>query len=441
MDLRGGFARGTRRVLRPLKRLREPGWLVRVGPRLAVAFLLVSALLPVIGLIAEREQRLAAARDARVEAQHLARVIADDVADGADTGRPLDPAKIRPYLDNLRRQIGGDVEIVDLRRDSVADTMPAGAARLGADPDGKIAATLRDGLVRTITRDDAGVPLKLVVVPIRTPADGVVGALVLDYTALYDQVMSAGASSRRLTLAAGLAGMAVALGLGWALSRGLVRDVRRLTQAAGMFAEGHYGTRAQVKSRGELRELAQALNAMAERIAERKAVLVDLATTDPLTGLPNRRALRAGLARDLDHARRRGTPLSLILLDLDHFKAINDEHGHLTGDAVLRRVGEILQAQVRSTDLAARHGGEEFAVLLPDTGRDSAMRTAERVRAALSAAAITFQGHSVKVTASLGVVAYPEHGRTIEDLVRRADAALYHAKRAGRDQVHSPPVT
>lgn len=441
MEMRRYLTQGTQTLLRPGKLLRGSGRLARVGPRLAVAFLLVSALLPVIGLIAEREQRLAAARDAQAEAQQLARVIAADIADDIDAGRRLDPVKIRAHLDQLRSQLGGDVEIVDLRRDSVAGTTPAGEARLGVDADGQISATLRDGLVRTVTREGAGLPLKLVVVPIRTPAEGIVGALLLDYTDLYDDVLSAGAHGRRLTLAAGLAGMAAALGLGWALSRGLVRDIRGLTQTAAMFAEGDYDTRAQVKSRGELRELAAALNVMAERIAERRAVLVDLATTDPLTGLPNRRALRTGLDRDLEHARRRGTPLALILLDLDHFKAINDEHGHLTGDAVLRRVAEILKAQVRSTDLAARHGGEEFAVLLPDTGHDAAMRTAERIRAALSAAPIEFRGHSVKVTASLGVVAYPEHGLTAAELARRADAALYTAKRAGRDRVHSPPAT
>ncbi len=440
MDLRRYLTQGMQTLLRPVKLLRGSGRLARVGPRLAVAFVLVSVLLPVIGLIAEREQRLAAARDAQAEAQQLARVIAADIADDVHAGRRLDPVKIRAHLDQLRSQLGGDVEIVDLRRDSVAGTTPEGGPRLGVDADGQISATLRDGLARTVTPEDTGLPLKLVVVPIRTPTDGIVGALLLDYTDLYDEVLSAGAHSRRMTLAAGLAGMAAALGLGWVLSRGLVRDIRRLTQTAAMFAEGDYDTRAQVKSRGELRELAGALNTMAERIAERKAVLVDLATTDPLTGLPNRRALRTGLDRGLDHAKRRGTPLSLILLDLDHFKTINDEHGHLTGDAVLRRVAEILKAHLRSTDLAARYGGEEFAVLLPDTGSDAATRTAERVRVALSAAPIEFQGRSVRVTASLGVVAYPEHGLTTAELVHRADAALYTAKRAGRDRVHGPPA-
>ncbi|GAA1393821.1 GGDEF domain-containing protein [Catellatospora coxensis] len=422
------------------RRWRAADWPTRVGPRLALAFLLVAALLPLIGLIAEREQRIAGARDAQVEAQHLARVIAAEVGDDVHDGRQLDPATVQPYLDNLKRQIGGEVEIVDLRRGSVADTMPAGVPGLGADPDGQIAATLRDGLIRAITRGGAGSAAKLMVVPIRAPDDGIVGALVLDYSGLYGQVLAAGAPSRRLTLGAGLAGMAVALGLGWTFSRGLVRDVRRLTQTAARYAEGDYDTRAEVKSRGELRELAEALNTMAERIAQRRAELVDLATTDPLTGLPNRRALRAGLTRELDQARRRGVPFSLILLDLDHFKAVNDEYGHLAGDLVLRQVGQILQSQVRSTDLAGRHGGEEFAVLLPDTGRDAALRTAERVRAALSGTPIEFQGHTVRVTASLGVVTYPEDGLTSEELVRRADVALYAAKRAGRDRVHSPPA-
>ncbi|MFC7241311.1 diguanylate cyclase [Catellatospora aurea] len=415
-------------------------WPTRVGPRLAVAFLLVAALLPMIGLIAEREQRITGARDAQVDAQDLARVTAAEIGGGVQDRGRLDSAAARPYLDDLKRQTGGEVALVDLRRGSVTGTTPAGAAGLAADPDGQIAATLRDGLIRAVTRHGAGSEAKLMVVPIRTADDGIVGALVLDYSRLYEQVLATSAHSRRLTVAAGLTGMAVALGLGWAFSRGMVRDVRRLTQAATRYAEGDYDTRAEVKSRGELRELAEALNTMAGRIAQRRAELVDLATTDPLTGLPNRRALRAGMARELEHARRRGGPFSLILLDLDHFKAVNDEYGHIAGDLVLRQVGKILQSQVRATDLAGRHGGEEFAVLLPDTGRDAALCTAERVRAALSHTPIEFQGHAVQVTASLGVVTYPEHGLTSEELVRRADVALYAAKRAGRDRVHSPPT-
>ncbi|MEU7826653.1 diguanylate cyclase [Catellatospora sp. NPDC049133] len=422
------------------RRWHELAWPTRVGPRLAVAFLLVGSLLPLIGLIAEREQRIAAARDAQAEAQQLAGVIAANIGDGAQGRSQLDPAAVQPYLDNLKRQTGGEVEIVDLRRGSLADTMPAGTPGLRADPDGQIAATLRDGLIRNVSRGDGGSAVKVMVVPIRGPDDGIVGALLLDYTDLHEQVLSAGAHSRRLTIGAGLTGMVVALGVGWVFSRGLVHDVRRLTQAAARYAEGDYAIRAEVNSRGELRELAEALNTMAGRIAQRRAELVDLATTDPLTGLPNRRALRAGMARELDHARLRGAPFSLILLDLDHFKAVNDEYGHLAGDLVLREVGKILQGQVRSTDLAGRHGGEEFAVLLPDTGRDAALRTAERVRAALSHTPIEFQGHTVRVTASLGVVTYPEDGLTGEELVRRADVALYAAKRAGRDRVHSPPT-
>lgn len=423
------------------RRWRAVDWPARVGPRLAMAFLVVAALLPVTGLIAEREQRIAGARNAQVEAQHLARVIAAEIGDDVRGRQELDAAAAQPYLDNLKRQIGGEVEIVDLRRGSVADTMAAGVPGLGADPDGQIAATLRDGLIRAVSRERAGSAVKVMVVPIRAPDGGILGALLLDYSGLHEQVLAAGAPSRRMTVGAGLAGMAVALGLGWAFSRGMVRDVRRLTQTAAKYAEGDYDTRAEVNSRGELRELAEALNAMADRIAQRRAELVDLATTDPLTGLPNRRALRAGMTRELDHARRRGAPLSLILLDLDHFKAVNDEYGHLAGDLVLRQVGKILQSQVRSTDMAGRHGGEEFAVLLPDTGHDAALGTAERVRSALSHTPIEFQGHTVRVTASLGVVTYPEHGLTSEELVRRADVALYAAKRAGRDRVHSPLTT
>ncbi len=415
--------------------------LARVGPRLTLLIVVLSALLPVLGLLAEREQRGAGQRGARAEAQQLAEVIAHDVGEDLAGAQQVDRARLQQHLEELRAQVGGDVEIVDLRRNVLAATMPeARALRLVTDGGGQIAATLRDGQPRVVSDGGGADILRLVVVPIRTDA-GIAGAVLLDYTGITQDLLDSGAQSRRNTIIAALGGMGVAMALGWALSRGLVRDLRQLTAVAHRYAEGDYDVRAEVSSRGEMRELAAAFNAMAGRIAERRAVLTDLATTDALTGLHNRRAFRTSLARDLAHAERGGSPLALMIMDLDHCKSINDEYGHLGGDAVLRHVGALLQRELRADDMAARLGGEEFGVLLPGAGRDAGLGLAERLRQVIARMPTKYQERSVSVTASFGVVAYPEHGLTAGELVERADDALYDAKRTGRNRVCTPAAT
>lgn len=156
-----------------------------------------------------------------------------------------------------------------------------------------------------------------------------------------------------------------------------------------------------------------------------------LASHDSLTGLANRRVFDDALRREADRHIRRGDPYSIVFIDVDHFKSINDHYGHATGDAVLRHVGAALSEACRGADLAARYGGEEFAVLLPGCGMvEQALRAAERLRAAIAAA----QPDEPRVTVSAGVAVAPVHGYEPEPLVGAADAALYRAKRAGRDR-------
>ena len=156
------------------------------------------------------------------------------------------------------------------------------------------------------------------------------------------------------------------------------------------------------------------------------------AATDGLTGLPNKRAVTDAMKRLFAQASTTASPLGLLLIDLDHFKQINDEWGHPVGDQVLANVGAVLRSVLRARDFAGRNGGEEFAVLLPDTGIPAALEIAERVRAAI--AEISLPGADVSVTASLGVVGFPDHATTLERLERLADAALYTAKRGGRNR-------
>jgi diguanylate cyclase (GGDEF)-like protein len=157
------------------------------------------------------------------------------------------------------------------------------------------------------------------------------------------------------------------------------------------------------------------------------------AATDGLTGLPNKRAVTDALKRMFALASTTGSPLALLLLDLDHFKQINDQRGHAVGDQVLANVGVVLRSVLRAQDFAGRNGGEEFTVLLPDTGTSAATEIAERIRAAI--AEISLPGTDVSVTTSIGVGGFPHHGSTLERLERLADAALYLAKRHGRNRV------
>jgi diguanylate cyclase (GGDEF)-like protein len=179
--------------------------------------------------------------------------------------------------------------------------------------------------------------------------------------------------------------------------------------------------------------LTAALSGMREqlhRALARAEVLNERATTDPMTGLANRWAGQERLLQERTAANRYERPLSIILVDLDHFKAINDEHGHGVGDGVLEVVADVLRRTVREVDLVARWGGEEFLIVAPDTGIEAAGRLAERCRTAIAAE----QPDGLLVTATFGV-AEMRRGEELDDLMRRADHHLYAAKEHGRDRV------
>ena len=159
---------------------------------------------------------------------------------------------------------------------------------------------------------------------------------------------------------------------------------------------------------------------------------------DALTGLFNRRFVDEFLVRELARAERKTRQLSIISLDIDHFKRINDSFGHGAGDLVLQEVGSILQAHVRDTDIASRVGGEEFLLLLSESPLTHAVKRAEDIRSAIHGMSLKYENADLgRITASFGAVAFPDHGRTPDALIRAADRALYAAKNTGRNKVVS----
>ncbi|HUG76966.1 MAG TPA: GGDEF domain-containing protein [Burkholderiales bacterium] len=159
-----------------------------------------------------------------------------------------------------------------------------------------------------------------------------------------------------------------------------------------------------------------------------------LSETDELTGLFNTRGFAIAANRLFAQAQRYTRPASVLMIDSDSLKTINDSHGHDTGNRLLRELAGAIQAELRSTDVAGRYGGDEFIVLLPETPAKGAVEVAERIRQAIAARPIEVAGKHIATTVSIGVATYPEDGRTLDALAARADGALYEAKRQGRNR-------
>ncbi|MDF1524197.1 MAG: GGDEF domain-containing protein [Trueperaceae bacterium] len=182
-----------------------------------------------------------------------------------------------------------------------------------------------------------------------------------------------------------------------------------------------------------MRALEDVRDELSERVAEVEALrdeLQALALRDPLTGVQNRRILDQVAPPMMEQAERYETATALVLIAVDHFKTVNDEHGHLTGDTVLVDLAGHLRGGVRGADVVVRYGGEEFAVLMPGVGTTGARARVEALRAAWR----RLPG-GLRPTLSVGIAAAPDHGVGLDDLMRAADEALYRAKRAGRDRV------
>lgn len=172
-----------------------------------------------------------------------------------------------------------------------------------------------------------------------------------------------------------------------------------------------------------------------DEIAKLQTALKEQAIRDGLTGCFNRRYLDETLEREIRRARRDNEPLSVVMLDIDHFKQLNDTRGHQVGDEALRLVADILRQDIRGEDVPCRYGGEEFLILMPRMPLAVAAERAENWRRAIESMCLTSNGAEVRLTVSMGVAAYPEHGATPDELTQSADVALYMAKREGRNRI------
>jgi len=242
-------------------------------------------------------------------------------------------------------------------------------------------------------------------------------------------------------LAATLLVLAVAR---YGAERLILRSIRQLLDTADRVRAGDLTARTGFhQRRDELSQVGLALDEMAQalqlREKELKQAMQDLreqSITDPLTGLYNRRYLLELLPRELVRAGRNGTHIAVIMVDVDHFKRINDSFGHDAGDLALRAIGPLLKQSIRRSDIACRFGGEEFLLILPEATSEGAARRAEAIRAAIKLLNLIHLGRALgAITASLGVALYPDHASDADALLRSADESLYKAKDGGRDRV------
>jgi diguanylate cyclase (GGDEF)-like protein len=217
----------------------------------------------------------------------------------------------------------------------------------------------------------------------------------------------------------------------------VLQKIQALLHAAERMRSGDLNARTGIRyGKEELSQLAKAFDDMARVLQRREQALHEQAVTDPLTGLYNRRYFAEHLPRELLRAMRGGTAVAVILLDLDYFKRVNDSFGHDAGDMVLTEIGSLLKRNIRGSDIACRYGGEEFALVLPQTALEAALRRAEEICAAVRELDLEYLGKPVgRITVSLGIALFPDDAEDTDSLIRAADEALYHAKAAGRDRV------
>jgi diguanylate cyclase (GGDEF)-like protein len=230
-------------------------------------------------------------------------------------------------------------------------------------------------------------------------------------------------------------GLLAAIVIGFLFHFTITRNVIHLTQTAARFHAGNLEARAQIESQDELGDLARTFNKMADEVDTLTAELREQANRDPLTGLFNRRYMDETLPRELAQATRTGSPVSMVMIDLDNLKEINDQHGHAVGDRILIELANIFAGQSRLGDVACRFGGDEFLVLLPGAKSGDAATRTEHWKQALEEIQVSSRGKNITTTISAGIVQW-KPGETSQELFARVDGALYIAKNIGRNNIY-----
>ena len=244
---------------------------------------------------------------------------------------------------------------------------------------------------------------------------------------------------RKILIGAGsvfAVGLGIAIMVGTALARSVMTPLHSLETGAERFGAGDLSYRVQPIGQDELGQLGRTFNAMAEKLAQSQTLLREMSTRDSLTGLINYREFHRQLAEEAERSRRYGRPFSLLMLDIDYFKTINDTYGHLGGDKALRALAALIRGEVRPTDIVARYGGEEFVLVLPETAGPGALTLAERLRARVAGHVIAVTAdQTISLTVSIGLASFPNETDSVQKLLSAADQALYAAKAAGRNRV------
>jgi diguanylate cyclase (GGDEF)-like protein len=215
----------------------------------------------------------------------------------------------------------------------------------------------------------------------------------------------------------------------------IIIPLKSLTNGVSRVAGGDLDVSVNIHRNDELGIVTRMFNQMVCRLKKNQATLVQLATTDSLTELANRKQIMADLSTNFEHYRRYASEFSILMIDIDYFKTVNDSHGHLIGDAVLVQLARILKKTLRIVDSAGRYGGEEFLVILGKTGIDEGLQTAERIRQAVEQHVFTCEDVSLHITISIGLTGAIAEDKNGVSLIGRADKALYEAKAAGRNRI------
>ena len=355
----------------------------------------------------------------------------------------LDLRTLQPHLKSATKSPRGDVLLLD----------PEGRILVSSEPDADKLMQLDKSLLRQL-RAQSGESLSFRGMTHREViglAD-ISGELPLTIVAERDraEVYGTWIALRNMFLALVGALVIVVAAVAFQMGRSIVGPLQRLIGAADRIAGGDLEVRLSATRNDELGHLTLVFNQMADRLRhghaeimaanqamqQQNQVLETLSITDSLTGLYNRSKLDAILNDQLARFKRTQRAFTLLMMDIDHFKTLNDTYGHITGDEILAAVAQILVQSIRSIDYAARYGGDEFIIILVETSSDLALKTAERIRSQVENMRYSSHDSTIAVTVSIGIVQCQSDDTTPTAVFARADSALYKAKHAGRNRAH-----